>query len=261
MRVAILTSALRGTASHHLPHLVGSDHFHVVQVILAEGAPRSKGHWKKKLKKILRIGPLGAFVGYRMRSWYGADVQAIAPFEDLDVLCQRHGIPFKRTPSVNHADTVAAMRAAEADVAISLGNGYIGSKVFSAPRLGMLNIHHELLPAYQNAQGVIWQLYNNSAVTGYTIHRIDKGIDTGAIVHQEEVPIVLQETLRATVAHSMLAVLNASAAGLRLVLDDLPKRLANARPQGEGRKWTTPSFLQFLRIHRNYRRLRQRTTA
>ncbi|HRF79426.1 MAG TPA: formyltransferase family protein [Flavobacteriales bacterium] len=261
MRVAILTSALRGTASHHLPHLIGSTHFQVVQVILAEGAPRSNRLWKKKLKKILRIGPLGALVGYRMRSWYGTDVQAIAPFEDLDVLCQRLGIPFVRIPSVNHADTIAAMRAAQADVAISLGNGYIGSKVFSAPRLGMLNIHHELLPAYQNAQGVIWQLYNNSTVTGYTIHRIDKGIDTGAIVHQEEVPIVFQPTLRATVAHTMLAVLDASAAGLRLVLDELPAYLAAARPQGNGRTWTTPSFLQFQRIHRNYRRLRQRTTA
>jgi len=44
-------------------------------------------------------------------------------------------------------------------------------------------------------------------------------------------------------------------------LDELPAYLAAARPQGNGRTWTTPSFLQFQRIHRNYRRLRQRTTA
>lgn len=258
MRVVLLTSSACGTASHHLPFLLGSERFQVVRVILAQGGAAPKGRWKKKLHKILRIGPLGAWVGYRMRPWYGTDVQALAGIKDLAALCMEAGVELTATPAVNHAHTVWAMQEAGADIAISLGNGYIGSRVFQAPRLGMLNIHHELLPAYQNAQGVIWQLYNGSAVTGYTIHRIDKGIDTGAIVHQQEVPIIFQPTLRATVAHTMKAVLDASAAGLRQVLDDLPARLAAAHPQGHGTKWTTPTIGQYLRIGRNFRALRDR---
>jgi hypothetical protein len=39
------------------------------------------------------------------------------------------------------------------------------------------------------------------------------------------------------------------------VLDDLPAHLAAARPQGPGRKRTTPTFGQFLRIVRNHRKL------
>lgn len=258
MRVVVLTSSSRGTASHHLPFLLGSERFQVVRVILAQGHATPKGRQKKKLRKILRIGPLGAWVGYRMRPWYGVDVQDLAGIQDLAALCTGAGVALVTTPAVNHPHTVQAMHEADADIAISLGNGYIGSRVFQVPRLGMLNIHHELLPAYQNAQGVIWQVYNGSAVTGYTIHRIDKGIDTGAIVHQQEVPIVFRPTLRSTVTHTMKAVLDASATGLRQVLDDLPTHMAAARPQGHGTRWTTPTIWQYLRILRNFRVLRDR---
>ncbi|MCB9164649.1 MAG: hypothetical protein H6592_09520 [Flavobacteriales bacterium] len=256
MRVVVLTSARRGTASHHLPILAGSAQYQVVRVILAGSPTTPRGGLRKKLRKVMRIGPLGALMGYRMRAWYTTDVQALCPLEDIGVLCERHGIELITTPWVNHPDTVTAMKEAHADVALSLGNGYIASKVFTLPRLGMLNIHHELLPEYQNAQGVIWPIYNGSRVTGYTIHRIDKGIDTGAIVQREEVPIHFGPRLRDTVTRTMVAVLDASAAGCRAVLEDLPAKLATARPQGPGCKWTTPSFGQYLRILRNHRRLR-----
>lgn len=255
MRVAILTSSARGTASHHLPILAASPRFTIARVILVEGAARRPGHWRRKLRKALRIGPLGALNGIRMRAWYTTDVEALLGIEDLGSVCGRLGIPLATVPTIGDARTAELLRASKADIAISLGNGYIPAKVFEAPRLGTLNIHHELLPERQNAQSVIWALHDGAAMTGYTIHRIDKGIDTGAIVLKEEVPIDLQPRLRDTVARTMAALLEASAAGLRRVLDDLPAHLAAARPQGPGRKRTTPTFGQFLRIVRNHRRL------
>lgn len=257
MRVVVLTSARCGTASHHLPHLIGSPHFEVVRVILAGAPVGPKGSLGKKWRKLLRIGPMGALMGYRMRTWYTTDVHALVPTEDIGILCERFGIELVKSPWVNHHDTVTAMHEADPDIALSLGNGYIASKVFSIPKLGMLNIHHELLPDYQNAQGVIWPIHQGSPTTGFTIHRIDKGIDTGHIVLREEVSIRFGDRLRETVARTMVAVLDASAVGCRIVLEDLPARLANARPQGPGRKWTTPTFGQFIRILRNHRRLRK----
>lgn len=258
MKVALLTSARRGTAAHHLPALIGSDRFQVVQVVLVEGGPAVSGQWRRKLKKILRIGPLGAWMGLRMRRWYDADVRAILPVEDLETLCRQYGIAFAITPAIGHARTVELLRASGADIAISLGNGYIPPRVFTAPRLGMLNVHHELLPERQNAQAVVWSIHDGSPNTGYTIHRIDRGIDTGAIVLRGEVAIRFMPTLRATVSHTMAALLEASAAGLRRVLDDLPKHLADAKPQGAGHKRTTPTFGQYLRIVRQHKRLAAR---
>ena len=84
------------------------------------------------------------------------------------------------------------------DLAISLGCSYISSKIFNIPKYGMINIHHEILPEYQNAQSVIWQLFNNSNKTGYTIHKITKKIDDGPILFKKERDIIISDTLRKT---------------------------------------------------------------
>jgi methionyl-tRNA formyltransferase len=231
-------------------------------VIHNEGIiPNRTKSLKRKLRKVLRIGVPGAFIGMRMRRWYTDDVQRLLAIDDLEGACIAHGIPFHTTPSINSTYTVDLFTQANADLGISLGNGYIGSKVFGIPRHGMINIHHELLPDYQNAQSVIWQLYNMSSNTGYTIHRIDRHIDTGDILARGMVPIAFMDSLRATVAHTYASLLTASADGLVNLLRSFDDRLAHATPQGPGHKYTTPTLRQYLRINRNYRRMHRAARA
>ena len=52
----------------------------------------------------------------------------------------------------------------------------------------MLNIHHEELPAFRNAQSVIWQLHEGRNKTGYTVHEITREIDGGRILKQSRSP-------------------------------------------------------------------------
>jgi UDP-4-amino-4-deoxy-L-arabinose formyltransferase/UDP-glucuronic acid dehydrogenase (UDP-4-keto-hexauronic acid decarboxylating) len=63
------------------------------------------------------------------------------------------------------------------------------AQVFEAPRIGALNIHSSLLPAYRGFHPVSWALIDGAEKTGVTIHRIDAGIDTGPIVAQAALPI------------------------------------------------------------------------
>ena len=121
----------------------------------------------------------------------------------------------------------------------------------------MLNIHGEVLPQFQNAQSVIWQLYENSMETGYTIHKIDQKIDTGDIIKQERFPIVFRPTLAETVAVTSGQILKRAAEGLAQVLEDFDTHYRQARPQGQGKKYTTPGFFQFLKIVRNFKRLKK----
>jgi methionyl-tRNA formyltransferase len=144
---------------------------------------------------------------------------------------------------------------ANADLGISLGNGYIPSTVFSLPRYGMLNLHGEELPAYKNAQSVIWQIYNESCQTGYTIHEVSKGIDAGRILKQELFPIEFKASLGDTVAFNCAQILKRSVSGMIEVLANFKEYRDNAKEQKGGGSYTTPSFLQFVRIFRNYRRL------
>jgi methionyl-tRNA formyltransferase len=160
-------------------------------------------------------------------------------------------------PYTNSIETQQILSELRPDIGLSLGNGYISAKVFKIPRYGMINIHHEILPDYQNAQSIIWQLYNGSSETGYTIHCIDKNIDTGDILLQERVPIVFKPTLGETVAATMAALLDSSAIGLKRLLEDFNTYFDAGVPQGGGAKYTTPTYRQYLKILKQFERLKK----
>jgi len=258
MKVIILTTSVYGTAGHHLPALFNCKDIEIAMVVVSEGqAVNGKNKSLRRIKKILRIGVFGAFNGIRMRKWYGQDVRKYCHIENAREFCSQHNIPFKSVPHTNSAETKQLFTEAAADIGLSLGNGYISPKVFGIPKYGMLNIHHEILPQYQNAQSIIWELYNGSAETGYTIHKIDKNIDTGAIVLQEKIPIVFRETLADTVSYNYARLFDASAEGLVRVFGNFDKYFSDARPQGKGTHYTTPSLWQFLKIERQFKKLKE----
>jgi len=261
-RLVLLTSDPQGIASLAIPRLLEAPGLEIVRLVLCEG--HVSDPWRnrrRKLEKTLRIGPLGALNGVRMRRWYRENVQRILGIEPLEEVAQRHRLEIERTLTINCGRTREIFTQARADLGISLGNAYIGRRVFSIPRLGMINIHHELLPGFRGAQGVIWQLYQGSRETGYTIHQIDEHIDTGGILHQERLPIRFRGSLEETVSESYAKVYEASVAGLVHTLRHYDELRASARPQGPGRSYTTPSIWQFLRILREHRRLGASSTS
>ena len=261
MKVIILSTSAYGTTGHHLPVLQQCKDVEIAMVVVSEGlAANRKKQYLRKIKKILKIGIRGAMNGVRMRKWYNEDVSQYCKIENAEDYCKANNIPFKRVPSTNSDETVQLFRDTQADVGLSLGNGYISGKVFKIPKWGMLNIHHEVLPQYQNAQSIIWQLYNGSAETGYTIHKIDRHIDTGEILLQEKMPIVFRETLEDTVAFNYARLFDASGAGLVRVLQNFEQYFSAAKPQGKGASYTTPSYSQFRKIKKQFEKLKQQQT-
>ena len=258
MKVIILTTSVYGTTGHHLPALYAASGIEVAMVVVSEGlVSNRKKQYLKRIKKILKIGLRGALNGVKMRKWYNEDIKKYTTIENAEEFCKRHHIPFKRVPSTNSDDTVSLFQEANADVGLSLGHGYISKKVFSIPKYGMLNIHHEVLPEYQNAQSIIWQLYNGSAETGYTIHKIDRHIDTGEVLLQEKIPIVFKGTLEDTVAYNYARLFDASVVGLIKVLQNFQQFFSNAKRQGKGTSYTTPSYSQFSKMEAQFKKLKK----
>lgn len=257
MRIVILTESNIGTAAHHLACIIAEQKHTLAMVIVSEHKViDKKKQYVRKIKKIGNIGILGAMNGIRMRKWYSTDIQKYVKIEHLEVLCKQHNIPYHRVERTNSEITQQLFREAQADVGLSLGNGYIGKKIFSIPTYGMLNIHHEWLPDYQNAQSVIWQIYNGSKDSGYTIHKIDTHIDTGEILLQEKVPILFEDSLAETVAKTVVALMKASAKGLLTVLNDFDHYYKHSKPQGKGRSYTTPNIWQFWTIYKQFQKLK-----
>lgn len=258
MKIVILTSSPRGTASHHLKVLGQQPGVEIIGVILAgRGGDRQFRHWKRKLKKIFQIGLLGALNGWRMRRWYTRHIDHYLDISWLRDVCDDYDIPFHESPKINCEETRSIFQRLSPDLGISLGNGYIGSKVFRIPRYGMVNIHHELLPDYQNAQSILWNLYNGSNISGYTIHMIDRRIDTGDIVYQEKMTIKLKNSLRQTVSYNYAQLWEISATGLTDVLLHWREYYRNRRQQEKGRSYTTPTIWQYLKIVRNFHRMKK----
>lgn len=258
VRTFILTSCERGIASLALPELAATPGIEIAAVVRSRGELTPKQRRRRRIKtlrKTLAIGPLGAVNGIRMRRWYGADLDQLLRLPSLEEACAERGVPLVSVPSVGHPETVEAVSSLGADLGLSLGNGYIGPRVFTIPRLGMLNIHHEVLPRFRGAQSVIWQIYHGSRETGFTIHRIDRGIDTGAVVYQEIVPITFAPTLGETVTRTLAEVFVRSVKALCRVVAEAETAIPAATIQTGGEHFTTPTFRQFLRMKREHARL------
>ncbi len=258
MKIIILTSSLKGIAGYALPLLYNEKSINIKMVIFNEGKIlNKKKHYLKKIKKVFKIGPLGAFNGIKMRNWFSKDVEKDLPSTNIETFCQQNQIPFKKTSSINCENTRKLFREANASIGISLGNSYISKSVFSICTLGMLNIHGEVLPEYQNAQSIIWQLYNGSSETGYTIHKINNKIDEGDILYQEKFSIRFKETLAKTVSYNCAQIAIKATEGLITVLKNFDIYNSNAKKQDKGFSYTTPSFKQYRKIKKNFLKLKQ----
>ncbi|MGA7713404.1 MAG: formyltransferase family protein [Rhizomicrobium sp.] len=251
MKLVVLTSYRFGIASACLPVLVQSGECVVTRVIVSRGRAASRlRRLQQKAKKTIRIGLLGALNGIRMRRWYEGTATA-----DVVELCERLGIPVFETDQINCDETVRLMREAGAELGLSLGNSYIAERVFSVPKFGMINVHGERLPEYQNAQSVIWPIYNLESTTGLTIHQIDRSIDTGKILYREEYPIVFHPRLNDSVRATLKITEGRTPAAVRYVCENYERLLAGATPQQKGDTFTTPNIRQYIRMARNNRRL------
>jgi methionyl-tRNA formyltransferase len=86
--------------------------------------------------------------------------------------------------------------------------------VLAAPRLCCLNVHASLLPRWRGAAPIQRAILAGDEETGITIMQMDEGLDTGAMLAEEAVPVGPKTT--AQQLHDRLAAL-----GARLLVDTL----------------------------------------
>lgn len=65
----------------------------------------------------------------------------------------------------------------------------INPELLAIPKLGWLNIHFSLLPKYRGAAPVQRAIANGDSETGYTVFKMEEGLDSGDILLQERFAI------------------------------------------------------------------------
>lgn len=68
--------------------------------------------------------------------------------------------------------------------------------VINYPRYGCINLHASLLPAYRGSAPIHRALMAGEKKTGNTVMLMDEGMDTGAILSQEEEEILEEDNLK-----------------------------------------------------------------
>lgn len=112
----------------------------------------------------------------------------------VKILAQKFGLPVYQPNNIKEDDFFELAKELNPEIIVVAAFGQILPKrILDIPSMGCLNIHPSLLPKYRGAAPINWTLIKGEAKTGVTIMMMDEGMDSGAILEQEETLIDLSE--------------------------------------------------------------------
>ena len=105
------------------------------------------------------------------------------------------GIPVLQPAKPAGPDFIAELRSLDADLGVVVAYGHLlKPEVLAIPRLGMINVHASLLPAWRGAAPIQWSIAAGDTRTGVSIMRMEAGLDSGPVLLTREVPIGANDT-------------------------------------------------------------------
>ena len=108
---------------------------------------------------------------------------------------EKYGIPVLQPDRVRDESFLELFREIAPDMVVLVAFGQIlPGEVIDFPKLGCLNVHPSLLPLYRGAAPINWALIRGEEKTGVTVIVMDRGVDSGDILLQEEFPIGPEDT-------------------------------------------------------------------
>ena len=97
--------------------------------------------------------------------------------------------------NLKSVDFLNELKNFQADLQIVVAFRMLPESVWNMPPLGTINLHASLLPNYRGAAPIHWAIINGETMTGVTIFKLNKNIDTGDIYFRQEVPIEERDTV------------------------------------------------------------------
>lgn len=167
----------------------------------------------------------------KLLAWQHAEVVAVVTQPDrpagrgkhifappTKMVAEAQGIPVLQPERLSRSpDVVQAMRELKPDILVMVAFGQILKKeVLTMAPMGVVNLHGSLLPKLRGAAPINWAIINGETFTGNTTMFSDSGVDTGAMLLKQKVPIgpdMNAEELEETM----------SRAGSSLVIDTLDR--------------------------------------
>ncbi len=114
----------------------------------------------------------------------------------VKVIAQQAKLPIWQPERLRRSEeTLATLEALQADAFVVVAYGQIlPPRVLVMPRLGCINVHGSLLPAYRGAAPIQWAIAKGELETGITTMLMNEGMDTGDMLLKSSVPILPDQT-------------------------------------------------------------------
>ncbi len=105
-------------------------------------------------------------------------------------MAERLGLPVYKPVRIKVPEEVERLKGIPADIFVVAAYGqFLSEAILDIPRLGCVNVHGSLLPKYRGASPIQRAIMNGDTLTGVTLIRMDKGMDSGDIYTYAQLPI------------------------------------------------------------------------
>lgn len=104
------------------------------------------------------------------------------------------GLPVREVPDVRDPAFEAWLRSLNADLLVLVAFVVLPDSILATTRLGAINLHGSLLPRWRGAAPVQRSLEAGGNDVGYSVFRLDSGVDTGGVLLKRPMDVGPDET-------------------------------------------------------------------
>ncbi len=148
-------------AAHSLKKIVGEG-FNVVAVVTAPDKPAGRG---RQLKS-----------------------------SEVKIMAENLNLPILQPTNLKAPDFIEQLQSLDADLGVVIAFRMLPKSVWSAPKLGTINLHASILPNYRGAAPIQHAIIQGETKTGVSTFFLKHEIDTGDLIDQKEVNMDAFET-------------------------------------------------------------------
>ncbi len=104
----------------------------------------------------------------------------------IKTFCKQENIPCVSFDNFNDNQASDYLKELNLDLIVVVAFKILPEKIINIPKYGAINLHPSLLPKYRGSSPIQQTILNGDSKTGVTIFKLDKKVDSGDIIIQEE---------------------------------------------------------------------------
>ena len=154
------------------------------------------------------------------------------------------GVELVHVSSVNAPECIDALRRLTPVVVLVVGTRLIEPAVLGCIDAPFINYHAGITPKYRGVHGGYWALAEGDAAhCGVTVHLVDTGIDTGAVLYQDNIAPTRADNFS---TYSYLQLAAALPLLERSARDAIERKLAPRRVELPSHLWYHPTIWRYV---------------